>query len=64
MLKNCLRIIVWNNSKRVEKDGNVFSLHAVIPANTAATIYLPAIAENTILESNVALDQQKDIKRL
>jgi alpha-L-rhamnosidase len=33
-----------------KKEGNMFSLHVIIPANTKAKIYIPASAENSLTE--------------
>lgn len=45
-------------------DGNVTSLNIVIPANTAATIYIPATEVNQITESGSALAVVKGVKVL
>ncbi|MDB5190695.1 MAG: Bacterial alpha-L-rhamnosidase [Segetibacter sp.] len=43
-----------------KKDGDKFNLHVQIPANTTATVYLPATNKNKITEGNAAIN--KDIK--
>lgn len=39
-----------------------FLLHAVIPANTTATIYIPANRLNTLTETDMALENVKEVK--
>lgn len=43
-------------------EGNVFDLHTSIPPNTTATLYLPAVAVNTITENGIDINEQQDIK--
>lgn len=45
-----------------KKDNNGFSLHVVIPANTNATVYLPAIRESKISENGVNFSKNKGVK--
>ena len=47
-----------------KKTGNSFELTVTIPANTTATIYLPAAATATITEGNQPLTQRPDLKLL
>ncbi|GGF11919.1 hydrolase [Hymenobacter cavernae] len=47
-----------------QKTGNAFELTATIPANTTATVYLPATASSKIMEGNVAVAQHNDLKLL
>jgi alpha-L-rhamnosidase len=47
-----------------KKTGNSFDLTVTIPANTTATIYLPAAATATITEGNQPLSQRPELKLL
>ncbi|OUJ69788.1 family 78 glycoside hydrolase catalytic domain [Hymenobacter crusticola] len=47
-----------------KKTGNSFELTATIPANTTATIYLPATASSKIVEDNLAVAQHRDLQLL
>ncbi|SFE16776.1 Alpha-L-rhamnosidase N-terminal domain-containing protein [Chitinophaga sp. CF118] len=47
-----------------KKEGGVFYLYVQIPANTTATIYLPAKATQSVKESDLPLARQKDVKLL
>lgn len=46
---------------RWERDDNRFHLATTIPANTTATVYLPAAAESHVLESGVAVEQSPGV---
>jgi alpha-L-rhamnosidase len=43
-------------------EGGMFSLHAIVPANTTATFYIPATAPNSIMESNGPAAQAPGVK--
>jgi hypothetical protein len=45
-----------------KKNNNTFNLHVKIPANTTATIYLPASPQDKITEHGAAIMNQKEIK--
>ncbi|WP_207492369.1 family 78 glycoside hydrolase catalytic domain [Aridibaculum aurantiacum] len=45
-----------------KKDGNSFTHYVVIPANTTATVYLPATAKDMISEGGVAVKNSKDVR--
>jgi alpha-L-rhamnosidase len=45
-----------------KKENNQFNLHVVIPANTTATVYLPATVNNKISENGTVISNIKDIK--
>ena len=45
-----------------KKEGNRFSLHVQIPANTTATVYLPATATNKITESGIVVSNTNDAR--
>jgi hypothetical protein len=47
-----------------KKTGNSFALAVTIPANTTATIYLPATAAATITEGNTPLAQHAELQLL
>lgn len=47
-----------------KKEDSAFSLHVEVPANTTATVYLPATAAQVIKESGKRLDSQKELKLL
>jgi len=47
-----------------KKTGNSFELTATIPANTTATIYLPATATSTVLEGTQPLARYPELKLL
>jgi hypothetical protein len=49
-------------SSEWKKDANSFELHVHIPANTTATIYIPATASNSIVDNGTLINKSKDIK--
>ncbi|WP_324675170.1 family 78 glycoside hydrolase catalytic domain [Hymenobacter sp. GOD-10R] len=53
--------LIISNWKKI---GNTFELTATIPANTTATIYLPAMASSKIVEGTQPLAQHQDLKLL
>src|SRR5262249_52537515 len=49
-------------SVRWEHTGQNFTLHITIPANTTATVYVPAKSVNDVTESGKPANQPGDIK--
>lgn len=47
-----------------KKENNTLSLHIQIPANTTATVYLPANLNNDIRENSVLVNDRKDVKMM
>jgi hypothetical protein len=45
-----------------KKDGDKFNLYVQIPANTTATVYLPATVNNKISENGTVISNIKDVK--
>jgi alpha-L-rhamnosidase len=51
-------------SSEWRKDGNNFNWHITVPANTTATVYVPAKSAEAVTESGRATDKSKGVKFL
>jgi alpha-L-rhamnosidase len=51
-------------SSEWHKDGNNFNWHITVPANTTATVYVPAKSAEAVTESGRSTDKSKGMKFL
>jgi alpha-L-rhamnosidase len=51
-------------SSEWHKDGNNFNWHIAVPANTTATVYVPAKSAEAVTESGRPADKSKGVKFL